>query len=55
MALKLFAGIVAIALMLAYLLPMILKLKAVALGTVILIAFTMMLIDLWQSLQARDE
>lgn len=55
MPLKLFAGAVAIALMLAYLLPMVFKLKQVALGVVILIAFTMMLVDLWQSLQSRDE
>jgi hypothetical protein len=55
MPLKLFAGAVAIVLMLAYLLPMVFKLKEVALGVVILIAFVMMLVDLRQSLQTRDE
>lgn len=55
MPLKIFAGLLAIVLMLAYLLPMLFKLKSIALGVVILIGLTMMLVDLWQSLQAREE
>ncbi len=55
MPLKIFAGIVAVALMLAYLLPLVFKLKEVSLGVVILIALVMVLVDLRQSLRANDE
>ena len=55
MGLKIFAGGVAVALMLAYLLPLVVKLKEVSLGAVILIALAMMLIDLRQSLKAKDD
>lgn len=54
MALKVFAGIVAVALMLAYLVPLVLKLKEVSLGVVVLIALVMMLIDLLQSMRAKE-
>jgi hypothetical protein len=54
MALKVFAGIVAVALMLAYLLPLVLKLKETSLGVVVLIALVMMLVDLLQSMRAQD-
>ena len=46
MGLKIFAGIVAVVLMLAYLAPLVIKLKEVSLGVVILIALAMMLVDL---------
>lgn len=55
MPFKIFAGIVAVALMLAYLLPLVIKLKEVSLGVVILIALVMVLVDLRQSLRANDE
>ena len=55
MTFKIVAGIVAVALMLAYLLPLVLKLKEVSLGVVILIALVMMLNDLRQSLKAKEE
>jgi hypothetical protein len=55
MALKIFAGIVAVALMLAYLLPLVLKLKEASLAVVILIALTMMLVDLRQSLKSKED
>jgi len=55
MGLKMFAGIVAVVLMLSYLLPMVIKLKQVSLGVVILIALTMMLVDLYQSLKSNEE
>jgi tetrahydromethanopterin S-methyltransferase subunit D len=55
MPLKIFAGLLAIVLMLAYLLPMLFKLKSIALGAVILIGLTMMLVDLWQSLKSGEE
>lgn len=54
MGLKLFAGVVAVALMISYLLPLIFKLKQVSLGIVVLIALVMMLVDLIQSMRARD-
>jgi hypothetical protein len=54
MALKVFAGIVAVALMLSYLLPLVFKLKQFALGAVVLIALAMMLVDLVQSTRDRD-
>jgi hypothetical protein len=52
---KVFAGIVAVVLMLSYLLPVVIKLKEVSLGVVILIALTMMLVDLRQSLKSRED
>ena len=55
MALKIFAGIVAVALMLAYLLPLVVKLKEVSLGVVVVIALTMMLVDLLQSLKSKED
>jgi len=55
MGLKIFAGIVAVVLMLAYLLPLVIKLKEVSLVIVIGIALTMMLVDLVQSLKSRED
>ena len=55
MAIKIVAGLVAVALMLAYLLPPVFKLKDFELGVVILLGLGMMLIDLWQSLQSKDD
>lgn len=55
MPIKIFAGIVAIVLMVAFLSPVVFKLKDVALGIVILIGIVMMLIDLWQSLQSKED
>jgi hypothetical protein len=55
MALKIFAGIVAVALMVAYLLPLVIKLKEVSLVVVIGIALTMVLVDLVQSLKSRED
>ncbi len=55
MPIKIFAAIVAVALMLAFLSPVVFKLKDIALGVIILIGIAMMLIDLWQSLQSEDD
>ena len=55
MGLKIFAGIVAVVLMLAYLLPLVIKLKEVSLAIVIGLALTMMLVDLVQSLKSRED
>ena len=55
MPIKIFAGIVAIALMIAFLSPVVFKLKDIPLGVIILIGLAMMLIDLWQSLRSTDD
>ena len=55
MALKIFAGILAVALMLIYLAPVVLKLMQPALTIVVLIGIVMMLVDLWQSLQSKED
>jgi hypothetical protein len=43
-----------VALMIAYLLPLVLKLKEMSLGVVVLIALVMMLVDLLQSMRAKE-
>jgi hypothetical protein len=55
MLIKYFAGAVAVILLVAYLLPVVLKLKDVALGMVIAIGFAMMLVDLLQSLKSKED
>jgi hypothetical protein len=54
MPIKIVAAIVAVGLMLAYLLPLVLKLKEVSLAAVVAIAMAMMLVDLRQSLRKDD-
>ena len=55
MGVKIAAGLVAMVLMLGYLLPPVFKLKDVALGVVIIIGLAMMAVDLWQSLQSKED
>jgi len=55
MIFKYVAAIVAVALVVIYLIPPVYKLKDVELGVVVLIGITMMLVDLWQSLQSKDD
>lgn len=55
MLFKILAGVVAVGLMLAYLVPPVLKLRDVALGVVICIGIALMLIDLAQSLKSKDD
>jgi hypothetical protein len=55
MLLKIFAGIVAATLLVAFLAPPAIKLQDAALGAVIAIGVVMMLVDLWQSLQSKDD
>jgi hypothetical protein len=55
MSVKLFSAVVAVVLMLGYLGPIVFKLKEIALGVVVLIGVGMMLVDLWQSLQTRED
>ncbi len=54
MIIKIFGGLVAASLVLAYVLPVILKLKEVSLGVVIVIGVVMMLVDLWDSFQKEE-
>lgn len=51
---KIVAALVAVALMLAFLLPLIIKLKDASLAVVVAIGIVMMLRDLWQSLRTGD-
>ena len=55
MPVKILSGVVAMVLVIGYLLPPILKLKDVALGVVIVIGLVLILIDLVQSLQSKEE
>jgi len=55
MALKIFAGILSVALMLLYLAPVVLKLLQPALTAVVVIGIVMMLVDLWQSMKSKDD
>jgi hypothetical protein len=55
MTVKIFAAIVALILMLGFLLPPLVKLKDVGLGTVILVGLGLMAVDLWQSLKAKED
>jgi len=52
---KILAGILAAALLLAYMAPVVLRLKDIALSIVVLLGVAMMLVDLWQSLQSKDD
>jgi hypothetical protein len=54
MPVKIAAAVIAVVLVLAYLVPIVVKLKELALGVVITIGILMMLIDLWQSLHKED-
>ena len=55
MPVKIFAAVVAVVLMLGFLAPPVLKLKDFDLGAVILVGMAMMLADLWQSLQSKED
>lgn len=55
MAFRIFAGVVALTLMLGYLLPPVFKLKETDLGIAIVAGLALMLIDLWQSLKSKDD
>lgn len=52
---KIFAGVVAAVLMVAYMAPVVWRLQDVALWIVAGIGAVMMLVDLWQSLQSKDD
>lgn len=55
MKFNILAGVVAAALLLLFIAPVVLKLKEVALTIVALIGVVMALVDIWQSLQAKGE
>ncbi|MGD9952670.1 MAG: hypothetical protein AB7S87_08840 [Burkholderiales bacterium] len=55
MAFKIVAGVIAATLLVAFLAPPAVKLKEGALIAVMLIGVGMMLVDLWQSLQSKDD
>lgn len=55
MTVKIFAGAVAMILALGFLAPPVLKLKDPALAIVVAIGVVLMAVDLWQSLQAKDD
>ena len=55
MALKIFAGIVGVVLLLVYIAPVVVKLKDIPLWCVALLGVGMMLVDLWQSLRSKED
>jgi ABC-type branched-subunit amino acid transport system permease subunit len=54
MPFKILSGVVAAALLIVFIGPVVVKLKDVALSVVVLIGISMMLTDLWQSLHEND-
>lgn len=54
MIIKLFAGLVAVVLVIAYLVPPVYKLKEIELGVVVLIGIALMLVDLVHSMRKED-
>lgn len=55
MPLKIIFGIVAAALLVVFIGPVVVKLKDVALSGVALIGIAMMVVDIWQSLKSKDD
>jgi hypothetical protein len=55
MILRVIYGIIAAALLLIYVAPVVLRLKDTALWVVALTGIAMMLVDLWQSLQSKED
>ena len=55
MAFKILGAVLAIALMFAYVAPVVVKLREPALTVVALIGVVMMLVDLWQSMRSKGD
>ncbi len=55
MAFKILAGIVAAALLIIFIRPVVIKLKDIALSVMVLIGVAMMVTDNWHSLSAKDD
>ena len=54
MVLKIIAGIISVALLFAYIGPVVLRLNEIALWVIVLLGLGMMLVDLWESLKEKD-
>ena len=52
---KSLCGLVAVILFLLYAAPVVVKLKEISLTVVVGLSAAMMLVDLWQSLQSKDD
>ena len=55
MIFKVLGSILAAALLIIFIGPVVVKLKDVALSIVVLIGVTMMVVDIWHSLQSKDD
>jgi hypothetical protein len=55
MPVKIISGIIGVVLLIAYVGPVVVRLREAALVVIVLIGLVMMFIDLWQSLQSKDE
>ena len=55
MAFKIFAGIVAAALLMVFVGPVVIKLKEISLSIVVLIGLAMMVADIWQALRSKND
>ena len=55
MMIKIFAAFVAVALLLAYLGPMVFKMKDVALTCVVVLGIVVMLVDLWYTFRKAED
>lgn len=55
MKFRIFSGALAVALVLVYVAPPVLKLKELALAAVVAVGVVLMAMDLWQTLRGKDE
>jgi hypothetical protein len=55
MKFKILSAIVAAAMLIIFISPVVIKLKDVAFSVVVLIGLAMMLTDVWQSLKSKDD
>lgn len=55
MLFKILSGLVSVALLAGFVMPVVWKLKDVALTAVVMIGMVMMLVDLWQSMQENED
>lgn len=55
MPFKIFSALISVSLLIAFLAPVVFKLKDVALTIIVLIGLAMMLVEVWQTLTSKDE
>ncbi len=55
MLFKILSGLISVALLVTFVTPVVWKLKDTALTIVVVIGMVMMLVDLWQSMQQKDD